>query len=338
MVENQKPQIKVENLLKKFPVEKGFFKRVVGHIKAVNRLNFKIDMGEVLGLVGESGCGKTTLGQTILRAMEPDDGKIYFNFGNGELQNIMEMSKREFRSYRRYMQMIFQDPFSSLDPRKTILDIVGEPLKVNNIARGKELENRVRKVVASAGLNVEHIRRFPHAFSGGQRQRIAIARALAPNPRFVVADEPVSALDVSVRAEILNLFKDLQEELELTILFIAHDLSVVRYISDRVAVMYVGKMVEIAETRELYFNPQHPYTEVLMSAIPVPDPRVDKERKILEGEVPSASNPPAGCYFHPRCEYSQDICQKQTPELEEIREDHYAACHFADKLTLRGVK
>jgi len=235
------------------------------------------------------------------------------------------------------MQMVFQDPYSSLDPRMTVLDIIGEPILVNNIAKGKELQERVKDLVKVVGLNIKHLKRYPHAFSGGQRQRIGIARALAPNPKLVVADEPVSALDVSVQAQILNLLQDLQEKFNLTYLFIAHDLSVIEHISDRVAVMYVGKIVEMAETEELFLNPQHPYTEALMSAVPKPDPRLKMERVILSGEVANPANPPSGCYFHPRCRYAKETCKKESPQLKEINPEHYVSCHFAEELSLQGI-
>ena len=333
---NGKTLLEVKSLKKYFPIEKGFFRKVTGFIKAVDKVNLYIKEGETLGLVGESGCGKTTLGRCILRAIEPTDGNIFFRL-NDKMVDITKLNKKNLRSMRRYAQMVFQDPYSSLDPRMTVLDIVGEPLLVNNIARGRKLENKVKELVKIVGLNIKHLKRYPHAFSGGQRQRIGVARALAPNPKFIVADEPVSALDVSIQAQILNLLQDLQKEFHLTYLFITHDLSVIEHISDRVVVMYVGKMVEMAETEELFLNPRHPYTEALLSALPKADPDLKMERIILPGEVANPANPPSGCYFHPRCPYAKDICKETEPEWEEVTPGHFAACHFARELSLKGV-
>jgi len=333
---NKKNLLEVKSLKKYFPIEKGFFRKVTGFIKAVDKVNLYIKEGETLGLVGESGCGKTTLGRCILRAIEPTDGNIFFRL-NDKMVDITKLNKKNLRSMRRYAQMVFQDPYSSLDPRMTVLDIVGEPLLVNNIARGRKLENKVKELVKIVGLNIKHLKRYPHAFSGGQRQRIGVARALAPNPKFIVADEPVSALDVSIQAQILNLLQDLQKEFHLTYLFITHDLSVIEHISDRVVVMYVGKMVEMAETEELFLNPRHPYTEALLSALPKADPDLKMERIILPGEVANPANPPSGCYFHPRCPYAKDICKETEPEWEEVTPGHFAACHFARELSLKGV-
>ncbi|MQY59950.1 MAG: ATP-binding cassette domain-containing protein [Clostridia bacterium] len=329
--------LKVKSLKRYFPIEKGFWRKVVGYVKAVDDINLYIKEGETLGLVGESGCGKTTTGRCILRAIEPTEGEILFKTEDDEMIDIVRLGKEELRRMRKDMQMVFQDPYSSLDPRMTVLDIIGEPLLVNKIAKGKKLQEKVKDLVKVVGLNIKHLKRYPHAFSGGQRQRIGIARALAPNPKLVVADEPVSALDVSVQAQILNLLQDLQKEFNLTYLFIAHDLSVIEHISDRVAVMYVGKIVEMAETEELFLNPQHPYTEALLSAVPKPDPRLKMERVILSGEVANPANPPSGCYFHPRCQYAKETCKKESPQLKEINRGHHVSCHFAKELSLQGI-
>ena len=329
--------LEVKSLKKYFPVEKGFMRKVSGYVKAVDNVNLYINEGETLGLVGESGCGKTTLGRCILRAIEPTEGVVNFRHNQG-MVNLISLNKKQMRSIRCHMQMIFQDPYSSLDPRMTVLDIVGEPLYVSKIATGKELEERVKELVEVVGLEIKHLKRYPHAFSGGQRQRIGIARALAPNPKLIIADEAVSALDVSIQAQILNLLQDLQKEFHLTYLFIAHDLSVIEHISDRVAVMYVGKIVEMAETEELFLSPKHPYTEALLSAVPKPDPKMKMERMILPGEIANPTNPPSGCYFHPRCVYAQGACREQEPGWEEVASAHFAACHFARELTLKGVE
>jgi len=325
----------VKNLRKYFPIKRGFLSRTVGNVRAVDGVNLFIREGETLGLVGESGCGKTTTGRSILRAIEPTSGEVWFQDDELGRINIPTLDKKDLKSLRRNMQMIFQDPYSSLNPRMTLLQIVGEPLFVNHIARGQELEDRVAELLRVVGLRPEYLVRYPHAFSGGQRQRIGIARALAPNPKFIVCDEPVSALDVSVQAQILNLLLDLQEQFGLTYLFVAHDLSVVEHISDRVAVMYVGKLVESAITEELYINPLHPYTEALLSAVPKPDPRMRTEALILPGDVADPANPPSGCYFHPRCRY--DRCEQEEPQLRELRPDHFVACHRAEELRLEGV-
>ncbi|MEW5817456.1 MAG: ABC transporter ATP-binding protein [Spirochaetota bacterium] len=335
---DRKALLEVKSLKKYFPIEKGFFRRVTGQVKAVDNVNLYINEGETLGLVGESGCGKTTLGRCILRAIEPTEGIIRFRYSDDKIVDIATLGKKDLRSIRKYAQMIFQDPYSSLDPRMTVLDIIGEPLKCNNIAKGEELENRVKELVRIVGLEMKHLKRYPHAFSGGQRQRIGIARALAPKPRLIVADEPVSALDVSIQAQILNLLQDLQERFQLTYLFIAHDLGVVEHISDRVAVMYVGKIVEMAETEELFIDPKHPYTEALLSAAPIPDPELQIKRKTLHGEVANPANPPSGCYFHPRCRYASRICKEEGPVWVEAAPEHFTACHFARELDLSGVE
>jgi peptide/nickel transport system ATP-binding protein len=327
----------VKNLRKHFPIKKGFFSRVVGQVKAVDGVSFFIRSGETLGLVGESGCGKTTTGRCIIRAYDPTSGEILFNDPSLGSVNVAELSGSDLHTVRRNMQLIFQDPYSSLNPRWTLQRIVGEPLLVNHVAKGKELKERVAELLNVVGLRPEYMVRYPHAFSGGQRQRIGIARALALNPSLVICDEPVSALDVSVQAQILNLLKDLQQERHLTYLFIAHDLSVVKHISDRVAVMYVGKLVESAAKSELFANPKHPYTEALLSAVPRPDPRNRTEPLELTGEVASPANPPSGCYFHPRCRYAVEQCKSVEPKLYEIAPDHFVSCHRAGELRLEGI-
>lgn len=329
--------LEVKHLRKYFPIKKGFFKRVVGHVRAVDDVSFYINQGETLGLVGESGCGKTTTARCILRALQPTDGQILFQTEDGQVVDVATIPKDQLRPLRREMQMIFQDPFASLNPRMNLLDLVGEPLLVNGVKNRQERTERVAELLRLVGLRPEYMQRFPHAFSGGQRQRIVVARALALNPRLVVADEPVSALDVSVQAQVLNLLLKLQEQLHLTYLFVAHDLSVVKHFCDRVAVMYVGKLAEVSPTRELFYEPKHPYTAALLSAVPVADPRVRSQMTPLEGDVPSPANPPSGCYFHPRCPYVVDVCRTETPPLEEIFPNHYVSCHRARELRLAGI-
>jgi peptide/nickel transport system ATP-binding protein len=300
-------------------------------------VSFFIHKGQTLGLVGESGCGKTTTGRLILRAYEPTGGEAWFDDRSLGRVNVFDLDRHEIRQLRHNMQLIFQDPYSSLNPRMTLLQIVGEPLLVNRVAHGKELEDRVAELLKVVGLRPEYMSRYPHAFSGGQRQRIGIARALALHPQLVVCDEPVSALDVSIQAQTLNLLQDLQQQFGLTYLFISHDLSVVEHISDQVAVMYVGKLVESAATDELFTNPQHPYTEALLSAVPKPDPRLRTESIELPGDVADPANPPSGCYFHPRCRYRMDICESKEPELRQIAPQHFVSCHRAEELRLVGV-
>lgn len=331
--------LEVRNLKKYFPIEKGLFRSVQGHVKAVDDVSFTIHEGETFGLVGESGSGKTTLGRCIVRAISPTSGQIFFRLPDGELVDIAALPKRELRDVRKYFHMIFQDPYSSLDPRMSVLDIIAEPIRNNKLLKAnRDIQDRVRELMSVVGLDIQHLNRYPHAFSGGQRQRIGIARSLAPNPRLIVCDEAVSALDVSIQAQILNLLEDLQSEFNLTFLFIAHDLSVVEHISDRVGVMYVGQLVELADTDSLFADPKHPYTEALLSAVPTTNPEIKMDRIILPGEVANPADPPSGCYFHPRCRYAQELCKRETPEWKEVTAGHFAACHFADELELRGVE
>ena len=334
---NSETLLEVRGLSKFFPIEKGFFRKAVGHVRAVDDVSLTIQQGKTVGLVGESGCGKTTLGRCILRAIEPTSGQVVLNL-DGHQVDVTALPTREMRAIRRHMQMVFQDPYSSLDPRKTILDIVGEPLRLHKVASGDELMNRVKELMEVVGLDVKYLHRYPHAFSGGQRQRIGIARALSLNPKLIVCDEAVSALDVSVQAQILNLFQDLQEKFHLTYLFVAHDLSVVEHISDEVAVMYVGKVVEQADTEDLFLHPKHPYTEALLSAAPKPDPTNPLKEIQLQGEIANPANPPSGCYFHPRCRYAQAICRKEAPPKVEVSTNHFAVCHFANSLELQGAE
>lgn len=331
--------LEVRNLKMHFPIQKGFLRRTVGHVKAVDNIDLFVRRKETLGLVGESGCGKTTTGRCIIRAYNPTAGEILYRKTDNSVVDLVKLKEQDLKNYRREIRMIFQDPYSSLNPRMTLLQIVGDPLTVHEGLRGKALEDRVAMLLQRVGLRPEYMRRYPHAFSGGERQRIGIARSLALEPRVVVADEAVSALDVSVRAQILNLLQNLQEEFNLTYLFVAHDLSVVEYICDRVAVMYVGKLVELAATEELYMMPRHPYTEALLSAVPKPNPRLRSRshRIVLEGEVADPARPPSGCYFHPRCRYAQALCSTEEPQLRDMGNDHYVACHFAEQLSLRGV-
>ncbi len=322
MAGNGEILLEVKHLVKHYPVTKGFiFQRQVGAVRAVDGLDFYIRKGETLGLVGESGCGKTTTGRVILRLQEPTSGEALF-----ETRDIFKLGKEELRRMRRNMQIIFQDPYSSLNPRMTVGDIIGEPLEIHNLARGKEKVRRVQELLEVVGLSPYHANRYPHEFSGGQRQRIGIARALAVNPKLIIADEPVSALDVSIQAQVLNLLQELQKEFGLTYLFIAHDLSVVKHISDRIAVMYLGKIVELADADELFSNPQHPYTEALLSAVPIPNPEMRRDRIILPGDVPSPVNPPSGCRFHTRCLYAQPSCSVDEPEFVDIGNGHFVAC------------
>lgn len=328
--------LEVKNLKKTYPIEAGLMRKKIGEVKAVNDVSLYINRRETLGLVGESGCGKTTLGRCIMRAIDPTEGELLFHMDEGEPVDICKLNKNELLEMRRKMAIIFQNPYSSLNSRMTVLDIVGEPLLLNGYSKD-EIPERVKKLMDMVGLETKFMNRYPHAFSGGQRQRIGIARALALEPKFVVADEAVSALDVSIQAQILNLLQDLKETMQPTFLFIAHDLSVIEHVSDRVGVMYVGGLVELAPTEEIYNTPRHPYTEALLSAIPRPEPGASKNRILLPGEVANAANLPEGCHFHPRCRYCEDRCKKEAPIWQEVSFGHYVACHRAKELTLRGV-
>ena len=322
------PLLEVRGVKKHFPIKKGFFNKVVGQIKAVDGVSFELYSGECLGLVGESGSGKTTVGRTILRALKPTAGKVIFQI-NGKSYDLASLETHELRPLRRYMQMIFQDPYSSLNPRMTVAEIIGEPLLVNGMVNNSERENIICDLLEQVGLKTEHLRRYPHAFSGGQRQRIGIARALALKPKLIVADEPVSALDVSVQAQVLNLLQDLQSAFKLTYLFIAHDLSVVGHISDRIAVMYAGRLVELGSAREIMTKPNHPYTEALLEAVPMPDPIIKPDRQLLSGEVADPSNLPTGCVFHPRCSKVEERCRVERPDLREISPGNFSRCHLS---------
>lgn len=330
--------LEVRHLKKYFPIKGGFFGGTVGAVRAVDDVSLHVDTGEILSLVGESGCGKTTTSRCVLRAVNPTSGEILFRVGDDEVIDVAKLSDRELRPLWRNMQMIFQDPFGSLNPRKNLFDIIGEPLLVNGVRSRQERMDRVAELLGLVGLRPEYMHRYPHAFSGGQRQRVVIARALALNPKLVVADEAVSALDVSVQAQILNLLLELQERLGLSYLFVAHDLSIVKHISHRVAVMYVGKIVETAPTDPLFHAPLHPYTSALMAAVPQADPRRRSEMIRLEGEVANPANPPSGCYFHPRCPFATAQCKAETPALREVRPGHFVACHRAEELDLPGVE
>ncbi|PIV19852.1 MAG: hypothetical protein COS40_15705 [Deltaproteobacteria bacterium CG03_land_8_20_14_0_80_45_14] len=318
------PLLEVKNLKKHFPIKGGIFSKPIGYVYAVNGVSFYLNKGESLGLVGESGCGKSTTARAILRLIEPTEGEILF-----EGRDVCKLDHQEMRSIRRNMQIVFQDPYASLDPRRTVEQIIGEPLDVFHISTKKERKERIASLLQKVGLSPDHARRYPHEFSGGQRQRIGIARALALNPKLIIGDEPVSALDVSIQAQVINLLEDIQKEFKLSYIIIAHDLAVVEHVCDRIAVMYLGRIVELAKDRELYTSPLHPYTVALLSAIPVPDPNITKKRIILEGDVPSPMRPPAGCHFHTRCPRKKEVCKTTVPKLTEIKEGHFVACHFS---------
>ncbi len=337
--EERKKLLEVRDLKMHFPAKKGSFSRDSGWVKAVDGVSFDIFEGESLGLVGESGCGKSTIGRTLLRVYEPTDGEMVYHRENGQTVDLAKATKDDLRATRKEIRMVFQDPFSSLNPRMPLRDIVAEPIRGFKIKGEGKINEQVADLLQRVGLRPEYMRRYPHAFSGGERQRVGIARALATNPRLLVADEPVSALDVSVRAQIINLMRDLQRDLGLTYLFISHDLSVVEHICDRVAVMYLGRIVEVTETKRLFANPRMPYTESLLSAVPISDPRQRgaKSRIMLEGEMPDPANPPAGCAFHTRCRYATDKCKAERPVLKEVEPGHWAACHYSDSLELQGA-
>jgi len=320
--------LEVKNLKKFFEIDKGFIRSKIDYVQAVDDISFQIKRGETFGLVGESGCGKSTTGRTLIRLYEPTDGEIIFDG-----VEIGKMSEEELKPYRKKIQMIFQDPYASLNTRMTVADIIGEPLDIHGLATGKERQERIYELLNKVGLSKDHSNRYPHEFSGGQRQRIGIARALAVNPEFIICDEPISALDVSIQAQVVNMLEDLQNEFGLTYLFIAHDLSMVKHISDRIGVMYLGKLVEITDSEILYENPEHPYTQALLSAIPIPDPNASKEieRIILKGDVPSPINPPSGCRFRTRCRYAMEKCANEEPKLVEIKKGHRVACHLMDE-------
>lgn len=329
---NRKVILEARNIKKYFPITQGMLRRKVGDVKAVDDVSFKIYEGETLGIVGESGCGKSTLGRTILKLLEPTEGEVFFKD-----RPVFSIGSEEMKKLRGEMQIIFQDPYSSLNPRMNVSSIVGEGLLEHNIvSKGKELDEYVTDVIRKCGLAKYHLNRYPHEFSGGQRQRIGIARALALNPSFIVADEPVSALDVSIQSQIINLLTELQKEHGFSYMFISHDLSVVRYISHRVGVMYLGTLVELAEREKIFEEPMHPYTQALLSAIPKPDPRTKRKRILLEGDIPSPANPPSGCKFHTRCPYAQERCSEEVPEWRDLGGEHFVACHFAEEIRARA--
>ena len=333
----------VKGLKKYFPIHKGFLRKLVGHVKAVDDVSFFVREGETLGVVGESGCGKSTAGRSIIRLYEPTAGEVNFKSkilgsnGGTKTVNLVDLNPHDLKLVRREISMIFQDPINSLNPRMSVSDIISEPMVIHGQRLNSETEQIIVNLLEKVGLRADHLRRYPHEFSGGQRQRIGIARALSLNPRLVICDEPVSALDVSIQAQTLNLLQDLQKEFNLAYIFVAHDMSVVEHISDRVAVMYVGKVVEMAATETLFAQPLHPYTEALLSSVPKPDPLYKSQRIVMQGEVADPSNPPSGCYFHPRCRYAKGICSEKAPEFREVKPDHWASCHFSEELKLEGI-
>lgn len=329
--------LEVSGLKQHFPIRQGLLQRVVGHVKAVDGVSFQLRAREALGLVGESGCGKTTTGRSILRLYEPTAGEIWYTRPDGAKEDLAPLSDREMKAYRRDLRMIFQDPFSSLNPRLTVMDIIGEPLVIHGVAKGRDKVERVADLMQAVGLNPNYMGRYPHEFSGGQRQRIGLARTLSLSPRIIIADEPVSALDVSVQAQVLNLLAEIKEERSLTLIFIAHDLSVVEHVCDRIAVMYLGQIVELDVTDRLLRQPAHPYTEALVSAVPPADPDIRMNRIILEGDVPNPASPPSGCVFHPRCRYAEDVCKTDKPELTLMADGRLCRCHFAAELELQGI-
>jgi peptide/nickel transport system ATP-binding protein len=335
--------LEVRGLKKYFPIKRGLLQKVVGNVKAVDDISFFVRQGETLGLVGESGCGKTTASRAVIRLYEPTAGAAYFKTtilsptDEPMIVNLMDLDKEEMKKIRQEMSMIFQDPINSLNPRMTVFDIIAEPMVIHGKKNTSENEKIVSNLLERVGLRPSYMRRYPHEFSGGQRQRIGIARALSLNPKIIFCDEPVSALDVSIQAQTLNLLQNLQSDFNLSFVFVAHDLSVVQHISDRVAVMYVGKIAEVAESNTLYNNPLHPYTEALMSSVPKPDPKYESKRIHMQGDVADPSNPPSGCYFHPRCRYAKEICKTTPPEYRELEPDHFVSCHRAEELDLRGV-
>ena len=328
--------LEIKSVSKNFSVSKGLFGKVTGSIKAVDDVSLSIASGESFGIVGESGSGKTTLGRCIIRAIEPTNGSVIYNIDENTSFELIGLNKTELIKVKKYFHMIFQDPYSSLNPRMTVLELIKEPLLYNNIAKGNEANSIVHDILNEVGLEVKHAHRYAHAFSGGQRQRIGVARSLVVKPKLIICDEPVSALDVSIQAQILNLLQNLKEKYNLTYVFISHDLSVIKHITNKVAVMYVGNIIEISDTNELFTKPLHPYTEALLSSVPIPDTNVKKEKIILSGEIPNPANPPKGCLFHPRCKYVKDICKVEKPILKEIKTNHFTACHFSNELNLKS--
>jgi len=341
-ISNSAPLVEVKNLKVHFPIHKGLFQNVTGYVKAVDGINFSITKGKTLGLVGESGCGKTTTARAILNLVKPNSGDIFFNFYDESLEqnsiiNLPKISEKYMKKVRKEAQMIFQDPYSSLDPRMKVKDIIIEPLSIHYTFEKSEIETKLKTLLNHVGLNQDVADRYPHEFSGGQRQRIVIARALALNPSFIVADEPVSALDVSIKSQIINLLNELQNKFQLTLLFISHDLSVVRHVCEDIAVMYLGKIVEIGKTEDIIFSPKHPYTEALLLSVPIPDPKIEKNKSILIGDIPNVVDIPKGCSFQDRCSYSQEVCKKENPSKVDCGNSHFSFCHFANSIDLKSI-